>query len=171
VADRIGVVDLPQPYDSLASTPALIALTLAFLVDFVGDKIPAVDHVLHAAGVVIHPLAGAVLFAAQTGVAGNLDPGLALVSGAIIAGSVHAGRASVRPVSTATTGGVGNPILSTAEDVTAALLAVFAFLVPALAFVVVAGVLVALALSARALWRRWRRARALSQAQRSAARL
>ena len=29
--------------------------------DFVGDKIPAVDHVLHAAGLVIAPVAGALV--------------------------------------------------------------------------------------------------------------
>ena len=117
VADRLGVVDLGDPYDALASTPALIALAVAFAVDFVGDKIPAVDHLLHAVGMAIHPVAGAALFAAQTGVAGDLDPGVALVAGAIIAGSVHAGRASLRPASTATTGGMGNPVLSLIEDV------------------------------------------------------
>ncbi len=159
IADRLGVVHLPHPYDSLSSTPALIALALAFAIDFVGDKVPAVDHVLHAAGMVIHPAAGAILFAAQTGVAGRLDPGVALVAGALIAGSVHAGRASVRPVSTATTAGLGNPVLSTLEDVTALLLAVVAFVAPAVAFAVVAGVLLALVLSARALWRHWRRTR------------
>jgi hypothetical protein len=169
IADRLGVIDLPHPYDSLASTPALVALAVAFALDFVGDKVPAVDHVLHAAGVVIHPLAGAILFAAQTGVAGHLDPGVALVAGALIAGSVHAGRASVRPVSTATTAGLGNPVLSTLEDVVALALAVFAFLAPALAFAIVVVVLAALAVCARALWRRWRRARALPEAQRGSA--
>jgi hypothetical protein len=169
IADRLGVIHLPDPYDSLASTPALIALTLAFVIDFVGDKVPAVDHVLHAVGVVISPLAGAVLFAAQTGVAGDLDPGVALVAGAVIAGSVHAGRASVRPASTATTGGLGNPVLSAVEDAVALVLAVLAFLAPALAFAVVAGVLVALVLSARALWRRWRRTRGVPGPERGSA--
>jgi hypothetical protein len=162
IADRLGVIHLPDPYDNLASTPALIALSVVFVVDFVGDKIPALDHILHMAGVVIHPLAGAILFAAQTGVAGDLDPGVALVAGAVIAGSIHAGRASVRPVSTATTGGLGNPVLSALEDAVALVLAVVAFLAPALAFAVVAGVLVALLLSARALWRRWRRGQTAS---------
>jgi uncharacterized protein DUF4126 len=160
IAQRLGVVDVPDPYDALASTPALIALALAFTVDFVGDKVPAVDHVLHAIGVVVHPLSGALLFAAQSGVTGDIDPGVALVAGAIIAGSVHAGRASVRPASTATTGGLGNPVLSALEDALSLLLSVVAFLAPVLAFAIVVALLAAIALSARALWRRWRRSRA-----------
>jgi hypothetical protein len=159
LAHRFGWIDLGDPYDVLSSTPALILLTVAFIVDFVGDKVPAVDHVLHALGAVVHPVAGAVLFAAQTGVAGDLDPGVALVAGAIIAGSVHAGRATVRPASTVTTAGAGNPMLSLLEDVVSFALTVVAFLLPILAFVVVAAALIVIALSARALWRRRRRRR------------
>lgn len=159
LAHRLGWIDLGSPYDELSSTPALVLLAIAFAADFVGDKVPALDHVLHAVGVVVHPVAGAVLFAAQTGVAGDVDPGVALLAGAIIAGSVHAGRATARPASTVTTAGAGNPVLSLIEDVASLVLTVIAFLLPVLAFVVVAAVLFALALSTRALWRRRRRQR------------
>ncbi len=120
---------------------------------------PAVDHVIHAAGMVAQPAAGAILFAAQTGVAGDLDPGVALIAGAIISGSVHAGRASLRPASTATTGGAANPVLSIAEDAISFALTAFAFLLPILAFVFVVGVLLAIVFSIRMLWRQLRRGR------------
>ena len=161
---RVGWMDLPDPYDALGTTPALLALGLALVVDFVGDKVAAVDHVLHAAGVVVQPAAGAILFAAQTGVGGDLDPGVALVAGAIISGSVHAGRASLRPASTATTGGTANPVLSVVEDVIAFALTAVAFLLPILAFVLVVGLLLAVVLSIRLLWRRLRRGRSRSLA-------
>jgi hypothetical protein len=81
---------------------------------------------------------------------------VAVVLGALTAGSIHAGRAAVRPVSTATTGGFGNPILSFAEDVASAGLTAVAFLLPVLAVVLV----VALAAALVAGWRRLRRSSA-----------
>ena len=50
VLDRTGVVDLAAPFDQLSTTPALAILGVVFIADFVGDKIPAVDSVLHAVG-------------------------------------------------------------------------------------------------------------------------
>ena len=72
--------------------------------DFVGDKVPAVDHVLHAVGTVIAPVSGAVMFTGQTGVDTDVPTLAAAVLGAGTGESVHAGRAAVRPLSTATTG-------------------------------------------------------------------
>jgi hypothetical protein len=74
--------------------------------------------------------------------------------GAVTAGSIHAGRAAARPVSTATTGGVGNPILSFVEDIGSAGLTALAFLVPVLAVVLVVAVLTGFVAG----WRRLRRA-------------
>ena len=120
-----------------------------------GDKVPAVDHVLHAAGAVVHPAAGALLFAAQTGIAGELDPALAVVLGAAVSGSVHAERAALRPLSTMGTAGAGNPLLSLIEDAGSIALTVVALVLPIVALVLVlcliAGGLLA--------WRRLRRRR------------
>jgi hypothetical protein len=60
----------------------------------------------------------------------------------------------VRPASTAATGGLGNPVLSFAEDVVSALLTAIAFVLPLLAVVLLAALVVALARG----WRRLRRA-------------
>jgi Domain of unknown function (DUF4126) len=78
---------------------------------------------------------------------------VAVVAGGVTAEGVHAGRAAVRPASTATTGGAGNPILSLIEDAGSALLTVMAFVLPLLAAVLVIALLLALWL----LWRRMRR--------------
>jgi hypothetical protein len=77
----------------------------------------------------------------------DLAPIVAAVAGAIVAEGTHVARAGVRPVSTATTGGVGNPVLSVVEDVTSAVLTVVALLAPLLAVALVA-VLVWLAVRA-----------------------
>ena len=145
--DRLGVVDLGAPFGDLSTTPALVVLGVLLAADEVGDKIPAVDHVLHAAGTVVHPLAGAALFAGQAGV--HLPTWVSIAAGALVAGSLHAGRATIRPASTAATGGAGNPLLSLTEDAASAVLTALAFLVPLLAFAAVAGLLVLMALGVR----------------------
>ena len=53
----------PSRYDVLATTPGLIVLGVLFVLDFVGDKVPAIDRLLHAVGSVVHPASGAIVFA------------------------------------------------------------------------------------------------------------
>lgn len=156
---RLDVVELAQPFDDLTSTPALLLLGALTVADFVGDKIPVVDHLLHLAGSVIAPVSGAILFTGQTGLETDLPTLGAVVLGGATAGSIHAARAAVRPVSTATTGGLGNPVLSLGEDAGSLLLVVTAFVLPLLALVLVVWLLVVLV----AWWRRLRGARRLDR--------
>jgi hypothetical protein len=149
---RLGVVELGEPFDELSRTPALIVLGVLTAADFVGDKVPAVDHVLHGVGTVIAPLSGTVLFTGET------DASLAVsaVAGGSTAGAIHAARAALRPLSTATTLGVANPVLSLLEDLGSATLVLLAFVVPVLAVLA----LLALVAAAVVAWRRRRRRRA-----------
>ena len=155
VLARLDVVDLDAPFDQLSDTTGLIVLGVLLVVDFVGDKVPAVDHVLHAIGTVTAPVAGAVLFVGETGLDTDLPSPAALATGATLAGSVQLIRAGIRPVSTITTAGFGNPVLSLFEDATSAFLTAIAFVAPLLAFLCV----LALIPAGIALWRRRRRAR------------
>jgi hypothetical protein len=152
---RLDVVDLAEPFGTLSSTTGLAVLAVALVADVVGDKVPAVDHVLHAIGMVVHPLAGAVAFTGAAGAETDLPAVATALAGAIVAGSLHAGRATVRPLSTAGTGGLGNPVLSLTEDAMSAILTALALLVPVLAVLVLAGLVAALVLG----WRRLRRLR------------
>ena len=102
------MVELAQPFDDLTGTGTIVVLGVLTAADFVGDKVPAVDHVLHAVGTVVAPVSGAVLFTGQTGVNTDLPTLAAVVLGAGTAETVHAGRAAVRPLSTVGTAGVGN---------------------------------------------------------------
>ncbi|MGX1808028.1 DUF4126 domain-containing protein [Nocardia sp. NPDC055321] len=157
-ADRFGWIDLGDSYSWLSSTPALIGVAVVFVLDLIGDKIPALDSVLHGFGALVAPASGAILFAAETSVSAQLPPAVAAILGAVTAGSIHAGRTVARPFVTGTTGGVGNPVVSTAEDGTSLVLTVLALAVPVLAFVAVLILLVGLTwLALRA--RRWLRTR------------
>jgi Domain of unknown function (DUF4126) len=153
IAQRLDLVDLAQPFDDLSGTGALVVLAVLTVADFVGDKIPAVDHVLHAAGTVIAPVSGAALFTGQTGADTDLPTFAAVALGGSVAASIHAGRATIRPVSTVGTGGLGNPILSMLEDIGSVVLTLAAFVVPVLAALGVVALVVLIVVA----WRRRRR--------------
>jgi uncharacterized membrane protein len=112
-----GHITLSPQFSWLASWEAAAIFGLAVVIEIVADKYPGVDHVLDAAAVVIKPAMGALMASSLlTGV----DPLLALCIGIIVggttAGVVHVGHAKLRLLSTAFTGGLGNPILSFIED-------------------------------------------------------
>lgn len=130
------LISLEAPYDALAEPGMLIALAAIAVVDFVGDKVPAIDSVLHAIGLVIAPVAGAVVALAATGTE-SIEPAFAIVVGATAAATTHGARSVVRPTSTAFTGGAGNPLLSFGEDALSAVLSFGAVIVPVAAFVLV----------------------------------
>ena len=135
--DRLDIVELAAPFDQLSSTAGLVLLAVLTTADFVGDKIPLVDHVLHLIGTVVAPVSGAILFTGQTGLETDLPTLAAVLLGGTTAGTIHAGRSTVRPVSTATTGGVGNPVLSLTEDAGSLVLVVLAFALPLVALLLV----------------------------------
>ena len=92
------------PFDSLSSTTTwLIVLGLLTTADFVGDKIPAVDHVLHAVGTVIAPTSGALLFTGQTGLETDIPTLAAVLAGGATAEASRA-AAALRPAPAATAG-------------------------------------------------------------------
>src|SRR6476619_4796504 len=104
IAGRLGYADLNAPYDVLSSTPGLAVLTVLLLIEVLADKVPGVDHVNDVISTVVRPAAGGVLFLSSSG-AGTLNPALAALLGIVTAGSIHATKATARPLVTATTGG------------------------------------------------------------------
>ncbi len=152
VCTRLGLFTLNEPFDALSSWWAIGVLIVLTLIEIFVDKVPAVDTVNDVVNTVIRPAAGAVLFAASANVISDLSPVLAIVLGLLIAGGVHAAKATARPVVTATTGGAGNPIISTIEDIISAVTSLLAVLLPWLVLLVaVTGVVIFL-------WWRIRRA-------------
>lgn len=136
--DLFGV-HLIDPMDWLVSWPAIAALATATVAEFAGDKVPAIDHGLNAIGYVTRPVAGAI---AAGSVFWNVDPAAAALAGLIVGApaalAFNAAQTGVRVGSTATTGGLGNPLVSLVEDVLAFLTVIVAFLAPILIPVVVA---------------------------------
>ena len=135
LAARFGLfgIELNEQMHWLADWPAIAALGIAAVVEFAGDKIPVVDHGLNVLGAFTRPVAGAV---AAGSVFEGLDPATAAIAGLIVgaptAFAFNAAQGGARLTSTATTGGIGNPILSLIEDVLSFATVMLAFLVPIL---------------------------------------
>ena len=135
---QFDVVSFGDPYDLLGSPPALVIVGVLLVVEIVADKVPAVDSVNDVIQTVIRPASGAVLFAgAATGVDPPWSQALALVLGLVTAGTVHAAKATARPVVNVGTAGLGAPVVSTVEDGFSVSLALAALLAPVLALVLV----------------------------------
>jgi hypothetical protein len=133
VAGRLDVLPLSEPFAWLASAPALTVFGAAVLTELLADKVPVVDHLLDAAATVVKPVAGTVLAAAVMTELSPLEATvLGLVAGGGVSGVVHLGKAKLRLLSTVTTAGTANPILSFGEDALAFAGSLLALAVPLL---------------------------------------
>ncbi len=133
---------LQAPFDVISQTWALAVLAVLLLIEIFADKIPAVDTINDIIHTFIRPVAGGILFAGHAGAISGMDPTVGFVLGALSAGSVHAVKATSRPVVTATTGGMGNPIVSMLEDFVAGGTTVLAIIAPLAAAILMAIILV-----------------------------
>ena len=129
----------------MAEWPALIALGVASVAEFLAYYIPFVDHLLDMLAVPLSTVAG-TLVAMSTFV--DLPPvlswGLALIAGGGLAGLISAGTATARVASTVKTAGLGNPVVATVETGGALVLSLLAWFLPLLAISLVLLLAVAL---------------------------
>ena len=135
---RYGYVNLGESFAWMESTPALLVFGSALVFEVLADKVPILDHALHAVEAFVKPMAATLLAASLFT---NLDPLtamiLGLIGGGTIAGAVHALRGGTRVLSTAATGGLANPILSLFDDLLAVVGVGFAIVLPIIAALIV----------------------------------
>jgi hypothetical protein len=132
-----NLITLQPPYDALSSNIGLGVIAILLIIEFFADKIPFVDHVNDLVQTLVLPATGAILMLGSTSTVASIHPGLALILGIIAAGSVHTMKATTRPAVTATTAGIGNPIVSVVEDLVALLMSLIALVAPILVIVMV----------------------------------
>jgi hypothetical protein len=117
----------------LSSDAALIIFGLATVLEICADKIPVVDNVLDSIHTFAGPAAGALVsFSPFVEISPPFALALAIMTGATIAGGVHALAATSRVKSTLLTAGLANPLLSFIEDVVAFVSLIMALLAPIL---------------------------------------
>jgi hypothetical protein len=133
LAARVFDWQLAPAVGWLASDPALIIFGLASLIEIAADKIPIVDNGLDVIQTFAGPAAGALVsFSPFVDLPGPFAVALAIMTGATIAGGVHAVAAGSRVKSTLATAGIANPVLSFIEDVMAVSSLLIAILAPIL---------------------------------------
>jgi len=139
IAARTGHLVLGPSFGWMSSTPALVAFCAATVLEVAAYYIPWLDHLLDVIASPAAVIAGMVMTAS---VVTGLDPmmrwTLALIAGGGIAATVQALSVGTRKLSLVTTGGLGNPIVSTFELAGSIALTVLAIAVPLLAFAVIA---------------------------------
>lgn len=167
IAGKAGWIELGSGFEWISSWPAVAGLSLACVLEVVAYYVPWLDHALDSIATPAAVVAGALVSASQVlpALSGGEAPGgdavesvhpmikaiLPMLVGGATAGLVQLGTVATRSVSTLTTGGLGNPVVATAENVSSLVLAVLAILVPVAAAL--------LLLAALALIVRWRVAR------------
>jgi Domain of unknown function (DUF4126) len=162
LAARAGYLSLTPGMSWIGSDAALLAFATATLAEVAAYYVPWLDNVLDTLATPTAILAGVVTTAAVTP---ELSPlvrwTLAIVAGGGAAGLVQAGTALLRLKSSAFTGGVGNPVVATAELVGSVALSVLGLMAPLLALALVVILLVVLARRVPRLLRERGRARPL----------
>lgn len=147
-AARLDYLPLAGGFAWLASTPALVALGVATVLEILAYYVPWLDHALDT---IATPAAVGAGVLASMAVLTDLPPavrwGIGIIGGGSAAGLIQGFTALLRLKSTALTGGVGNPVIATVEWLGAGVVAALAIVVPLLALL---GVLLLLGLVFRA---------------------
>jgi hypothetical protein len=139
IAAISGHLHLSPGFEWLASYPALVALSVATVLEIAGYYVPWVDHLLDTIATPAALIAGTIVSASVlTDMSPLLQWTLAAIIGGGAAGVVQATTVVTRGASTATTGGLGNPIVATLELAGATALSIFAMVAPVLAVVLFA---------------------------------
>ena len=132
VARFTNLITLSSPYNHLTNGWVILVISILLVIELFADRIAGVDTANDVVQTFIRPVAGAILFAASSSVISDIHPVLALICGLVVAGGVHATKATIRPVVTGASGGLLNPVVSTAEDLVALVLTLVSILVPLL---------------------------------------
>jgi hypothetical protein len=155
LAARGGMLQLAPSFDWLVTNTAIAMLAAAAVVEVAAYYIPGVDNVIDALTTPLALIAGTLMVAAPLW---DLPPVLkwttAVIAGGGAAGITQSLTSLLRAKSTLATGGLANPVVSTAELGGSLLVSVLALLVPVVALALVIATLVWLFRRARRLARR-----------------
>jgi hypothetical protein len=143
IAARSGVVPLSDGFAWLASTPALVTLGTAAVLETLAYYVPGVDHALDVLASPVTVAAGVI---ASASVMADVPPGImwpvAIIAGGGIAGLTKGSAAVVRAKTGLATAGLGNPVVSTVETIGATGLSILAIALPLVCLLAVAALLI-----------------------------
>jgi len=119
VASRVDLYELEGSFIWVGENWAIAVFAVATLLEIGGYYIPWIDNLLDTIATPAAVIGG--IFVTSASLEGDVDPSiqwiLAAVAGGSTAGVIQLGTVATRVVSTGTTGGLANPIISTLEAV------------------------------------------------------
>ena len=110
---KADLVQLGEGFGWIGNDWVLVVLSLAALIEIIGNLVPWVDNLLDVIATPTAIIAGTTLSAASLS---EIDPGLkwmlSLMSGVLVTGGFQVATVSLRGLSSVFTGGLINPIIS-----------------------------------------------------------
>ncbi|NIJ51722.1 DUF4126 domain-containing protein [Dyadobacter arcticus] len=138
VAAMNGWITPGEQFAWLTTWTAFAALLTATVLEISGYYIPFIDNLLDTIATPAAVIAGTLLTTSVIEIDSPiLHWGLGLIIGGGTAGMVQIGTGLLRLLSSKTTGGIGNPVVSTAENVASFSLSGLAIFLPVIALVLV----------------------------------
>ncbi|MGB3587486.1 MAG: DUF4126 domain-containing protein [Tunicatimonas sp.] len=157
-ASYFDIIPVDNSFAWISTFPAMIALGAATLLETLAYFIPWFDNLLDTIALPTATIAGTAVMASTLI---ELDPlwqwALAIIAGGGTAGLVKGVSANTRLASTATTGGLANPIVTTVETAASAGLSALSVFLWPIAAIVVIGLLVLVVFFFKKLRQLWRR--------------
>jgi hypothetical protein len=142
-AAHFGHLHLSPAFAWIGSLPAMIAFGVATALEIAAYYVPWVDNLLDTIAVPLATVAGIVVTAS---VVTDIDPfwkwTLAVIAGGGMATTTQIATTKARVTSSATTGGLANPVLATVENILSTILSVVSVIWPVVALVLAFFVLV-----------------------------
>ena len=119
VGSRLDLYKLEGSFVWVDDTWAIAIFAVATLLEIGGYFIPWIDNLLDAVATPAAILGG--IFVTSASLEGELDPSaqwtLSVIAGGSVSGVIQLGTVATRAISTGTTGGLANPIISLLEAV------------------------------------------------------
>jgi hypothetical protein len=162
IAAMSGNLALSPGFAWIGTYPALVTFAVATVLEITAYYVPWLDNLLDSIATPAAMVAGTIVTASiVSGMSPFLQWTLAVIAGGGAAGLVQGTTVLTRAASTATTGGLANPVVATAEwglSLGTTLLTLVAPILAVLALCVVA------VFAGRKLWRRYEQRRTLAPA-------
>lgn len=142
LAAYFNVWELNENWQWIGSVTALLTLGVATFIEIFAYFIPWVDNLLDSIAIPLAAIAGTAVVVSTVA---NLDPvitwSLAIIAGGGTAAAIKGTSATGRLASTATTGGLANPVVATVETGAAVAVSTASIFAPILAIVLVVVIL------------------------------
>ena len=134
IAAQTGHLEPAESFKWVGSEQALVMFSVASLLEIGSYYVPWLDNLLDTIATPAAIIAGTVLTGAMvTDTSPVLSWSLAIIGGGGVSAVIQTGTALARQASAMTTGGLGNPVISTGEFAGSTMLAMMAIFVPLLA--------------------------------------